>query len=55
MNFLPEQAIRDFQEAYLQDFGQEITEEEASMIGQNLLGLFDQIYRPIPIKKGEPP
>ena len=42
------ETIKAFQEAYKKDFGEEITEEEAEKIGNNLTNLFQVIYKPIP-------
>ncbi|MFA6255092.1 MAG: hypothetical protein WC675_03615 [Patescibacteria group bacterium] len=40
--------IRKFQTAYKQEFDQEITEQEALEMANNLVNLFRVIYRPIP-------
>lgn len=45
---LSQQAIKDFQEAYLKDFGERISEVEAEEMGIELLNLFEIIYKPIP-------
>lgn len=45
---LTTEAIKDFQEAYKRDFGEEISAEEAEAMGQRLISLFSVIYKPIP-------
>ncbi len=55
---LKPETIRDFQEAYLKDFGKSITEEEAEELGHSLLTLLNIFYRPIPasqIDANKPP
>lgn len=41
------QIIKDFQDAYYKDFGEEISEEESAVIASSLLNLFQVIYRPV--------
>lgn len=41
-------AIREFQKIYLEEFGEEIPYEEALRQGNDLLRLFEVIFRPIP-------
>lgn len=50
MNLTPE-AIKDFQDAYKRDFGEEISAEEAQAMGQRLISLFSVIYKLIPKSK----
>lgn len=45
---LDEKAIKDFQDAYFKDFGEEISKEEAEAMGQRLISLLSVIYKPIP-------
>jgi len=52
LKFSPKKAIQEFQEAYLRDFHQEISEIEAQKMGGELLQLFQIIYKPI---KKQPP
>ncbi len=47
MKLRPE-TIRDFQEAYLKDFGESISKEEAEELGKSLLTILKVFYRPIP-------
>jgi hypothetical protein len=42
---LPQQTIIEFRKAYYQDFGEELTEQEAKSLGQDLLTLMAVIYR----------
>lgn len=48
---LTQQAIKDFQEACLKDFGEKISDAEAEEMGIELLSLFKIIYKPIPKDK----
>jgi hypothetical protein len=43
-------AIQEFQVAYHQDFGRELSKDEAEELGQRLITLFSVIYNPIPKK-----
>lgn len=45
---LTQQAIKDFQKAYEEDFGEKISEAKAEEMGIELIELFRIIYRPIP-------
>lgn len=45
---LSKEAIEEFKEIYLREFGQKITDEEAQELGLNLISLFKIICRPIP-------
>ena len=45
---LSKEAIREFRDAYYEEFGERISDAEAEEMGENLLFLFDLIYRPIP-------
>lgn len=44
---LSEAALRDFKQIWLEEFGEEISDERAAELGINLLTLFDHIYRPV--------
>lgn len=44
---LPKEAVEEFQQAYKQDFGKEITYAEAEEMGIDLIELYRLIYRPI--------
>lgn len=45
---LHDTAIHAFQEAYRKDFGEEVSEEQAQLLGSQLLQLMSIVYRPIP-------
>ena len=45
---LSEEAIKEFKKIYYQEYGKQISDEEAQEKGQNLLSLFKIIYRAIP-------
>lgn len=45
---LSKEAIQEFKEIYLKEFKEEISDEKAQELGQNLIDLFRIIYRPIP-------
>ena len=45
---LNKEAIEEFKEIYLREFGQTITDEEARDLGLNLISLFEIICRPVP-------
>lgn len=47
---LSEKAIASFQLTYKQEFGVEISREEAVVMGIKLLRLFHLIYNPVPKK-----
>lgn len=47
---LPPKAIIEYQKLFKQEFGQELTYEEAETQGRKLLRLFQIIYKPIPKK-----
>jgi len=44
------EAIKEFQDIYLKEYGKKLTNEQASELGKRLLNLFKLIYRPIKIK-----
>ena len=44
---LSEAALRDFKKIWMEEFGEEISNERATELGINLLTLFDHIYRPV--------
>ena len=50
---LKKEAIREFQEIYKEKFGEEISDQRALELGNNLLNLFKVIYKPIS-KNNEP-
>jgi len=45
---LSNKAIKEFKELYYEEYGKNISDEEAQEIGQRLISLFRIIYRPIP-------
>ena len=45
---LSRQALNDFKSIYKQEFGEDISDQEAKEKGEKLLRLFDIIYKPIP-------
>jgi hypothetical protein len=47
---LSKQAIKEYQEIYKKEFGEDINESEAVSQGTGLLNLFKIFSRPIPIK-----
>lgn len=51
---LPEKAVREFQEIYFKEFGEKLSYSEAEKMGQDLIGLFEIIMKPIPPSKEEP-
>jgi hypothetical protein len=44
---LSQQALTDFKEIYAEEFGEEISEEYALELAVKLLGLIDELYRPV--------
>lgn len=44
---LPTEAIVEYQALYKQEYGQDISYEEAQRQGLKLLNLYDAIYRPV--------
>lgn len=44
---LSEQALTDFKRIYAEEYGVDISDEYALELAVNLLGLFDEIYRPV--------
>lgn len=40
-------ALQDFKRLYVEEFGEEISDEEAMELGTKLLTLFHHIYRPV--------
>lgn len=40
-------ALEEFKKIYLEEFGEEISDEKAVELGINLLTIFDKIYRPV--------
>ena len=47
---LSKEAIEEFKEIYFKEFGEKISDEEAIGMGENLVSLFEIIYRPLPEK-----
>jgi len=45
---LSQKAIKEFKQAYLEEFNKEISDAQAKEIGENLVALFRIICRPIP-------
>ena len=45
---IPPEAINEFKEIYREEFGEELSDEEAYETGRNLISLFEIICRPIP-------
>ena len=44
---ISEEALKDFKQAYLEEFGTEISEKEALELSINLLTMFNNTYRPV--------
>ena len=44
---LSEAALLEFKKIWLEEFGEEISDDKATELGINLLTLFDKIYRPL--------
>lgn len=40
-------ALQEFKKLYVEEFDEEISDEEAVNLGVNLLTLFNHIYRPV--------
>lgn len=40
-------ALQEFKKLYVEEFGEEISDEQAMELGTNLLTLFHNIYRPV--------
>jgi hypothetical protein len=45
---LSKETIKNIQAVYFQDFGEQITEAEASELGERLIAFFKVIYPPTP-------
>lgn len=45
--------LREFQEAYEQDFGESITADEAHEMLTRLVTLYELVMRPLPVSKDE--
>ena len=45
---LSDEALIEFKKIWLEEFGEEISDEKAAELGINLLTLFNHIYRPVP-------
>jgi len=50
---LTKEAIEQLKDIYREEFGEKISDDEAQEMGENLLFLFDLIYRPIPGRSKE--
>jgi hypothetical protein len=48
---LSQKAIDEFKEIYKKEIGEDISDDEARELGQNLIDLFKIILRPIPDDK----
>lgn len=46
-NMISEAALQEFKKIWLEEYGEEISDEKAAELGINLLTLFDHIYRPV--------
>jgi len=44
---ISETALQEFKKLYVEEFGEEISDEQAMELGTSLLTLFDHIYRPV--------
>jgi hypothetical protein len=44
---LSEKAMQEFKKLYLEEYGEEISDERATELGINLLTIFDKVYRPV--------
>ena len=44
---ISETALQEFKKLYVEEFGEEISDEEAIELGINLLTIFNHIYRPV--------
>lgn len=44
---ISETALQEFKRLWLEEFGEEISDEQAMEVGTNLLNLFNHIYRPV--------
>jgi len=52
---LSKESIEELKNIYYQEYGEQISNEEAQVIGESLLSLFKIIYRPIPKNSKEKP
>jgi hypothetical protein len=44
---ISETALQEFKKLYVEEFKEEISDEQAIVLGTNLLTLFNHVYRPI--------
>lgn len=44
---ISETALQEFKKLYAEEFGEEVSDEEAIKLSTNLLTLFNYIYRPV--------
>ena len=44
---LSDKALQEFKEIWLEEIGEEISDERAVELGINLLTMFDAVYRPV--------
>lgn len=45
---ISETALQEFKNLYVEEFSEEISDEQAMELGTSLLTLFHYIYRPVP-------
>lgn len=50
---LEQESIKEFQKIYKEEFGIDISNQEALDLAQGLLNLFKAVYKPIPFEKKE--
>lgn len=43
---ISETALNEFKKLYIEEFGEEISDAEATKLSINLLTIFDSVYRP---------
>ncbi|VVB55111.1 Uncharacterised protein [uncultured archaeon] len=44
---LSEAALQEFKKIWFEEYGEEISDEQAAELGINLLTYFDSVYRPV--------
>lgn len=44
---LSDEALNEFKKIYKEEYGEEVSDEQAEELGLNLLTLFSYIYRPV--------
>lgn len=50
---LSRETIEEFRQIHKEEFGEEVSDDEARRLGTDLLELFKIIYRPIPTEEKE--